>query len=166
MKLNANKWYKNSNLLGITTQNNKHLCNIFLPSLLQICDEYDVKNGTIIVNDLLQLLDASYEVFETKETKMFQNVKQHYADYVDEIFDQRYWNEQHLEQSFDQEFRLEYNLKIVDKLKQFFEQNLHQRFFQGLFNLGIVEYSKPYSGQILDKFSEESKKTFNKLCDK
>lgn len=76
MKLNVNKWYKNPNLLGITTQNNKHLCNIFLPNLLQICDEYDVKNGTVVINDLLQLLDASYEVFDTKETKMFQNVKQ------------------------------------------------------------------------------------------
>ena len=164
MKLNANKWYKNPNLVAITTQNNKHLCNIYLTNLLQICDEYDVKNGTIVTNDLLQLLDASCEIFETKETKMFQNVKQVCDKFsYKQSFDTLFVN---TNKNFDRKSRLEYNLKIIDKLKEFFEQNPHQRFFQGLFNLGIVEYSKPYSGQICDKFNEESKKTFNKLCNK
>jgi hypothetical protein len=75
MKLNVNKWYKNPNLLAITTQTNKHICNIFLSNLLQIDCKYDAKNGTLYVGNLFELLDHSYQIFETHVTKLHQNVK-------------------------------------------------------------------------------------------
>lgn len=74
MKLNVNRWYKNPNLLAITTQNNKQICNIFLSNLLQIDCTYDIENETIEVDNLFQILNASYKIFETKETKVYKNV--------------------------------------------------------------------------------------------
>lgn len=75
MKLNVNKWYKNSNLLAITTETNKHICNIFTQNLLQTFPNYVTKEETIIVEDLFKLLDNSYQIFKTVETNLYQNVK-------------------------------------------------------------------------------------------
>lgn len=56
--------------------------------------------------------------------------------------------------------RLESNLKILKKLEEYFLENPQIRFFQGLWNVGIVSANGVV---IMDKYSEESDKTFNKL---
>lgn len=57
--------------------------------------------------------------------------------------------------------RLEHNLKILKELEQFFIKNPDQRFIQGLWNTNIINSNDDMV--IIDKYSEESEKTFNKL---
>lgn len=64
------------------------------------------------------------------------------------------------------DIRLENNLKILSKLEEFFINNPHIRFFQGLWILGIIEYNKNEDNLIIfDKFSEESEKTYSNILD-
>ena len=59
--------------------------------------------------------------------------------------------------------RQKYNLEILDSLKSYFEANPDIRFFQGLWNTGIIETTQGKIQIIKDKFSEESEETFFNL---
>ena len=76
MKLKINKWYKDPNLVAICTKSNTHLCNIYVKNLLQTFPNYVTNDETIVVEDLFQLLDNAYFIFDTVETRLYQNVKQ------------------------------------------------------------------------------------------
>jgi hypothetical protein len=76
MKLTINKWYKNPNLVSICTKSNRHLCNIYVKNLLQTFPIYVTNDETIVVEDLFELLDNACTIFDTVETRLYQNVKQ------------------------------------------------------------------------------------------
>lgn len=57
--------------------------------------------------------------------------------------------------------RQQYNLKILGKLKEYFITNPDIRFFQGLWNVGIIEVSN--NRIIIDKYNLESETIFNDL---
>ena len=144
MELQIHKWYKDANYVAICTKSNQHICNIFVKDLLQNFPKFVTGDETIIVTDLFKLLDNANEIFDTVETRLYQNVKQKLVQ---------------------NKTRLEYNLEILKQLESYFIQNNDMRFFQGLWHVGIVE-ANGYN--ILDKFSQESKKTLERLkhCNK
>jgi len=63
------------------------------------------------------------------------------------------------------------NFKIIKRLKNYFKTNPEIRFFQGLWNLGIIEWDNSKyvrdltgeNGPIKDKHHEESEKTLDNL---
>ena len=139
MELNIHKWYKDSNFVSICTKSHQHICNIFVKDLLQNFPTFVTGDETIIVTDLFKLLDNANEIFDTVETRLYQNVKQKLVQ---------------------NKTRLDYNLEILKKLESYFIKNSDIRFFQGLWHMEIIEAK---DGKIVDKFSQESKKTFDNL---
>lgn len=62
--------------------------------------------------------------------------------------------------------RLEYNRMILEKLKEYLENNPNIRFGQALCNLNIIKYSldnDSYNNKVIDPFFEESSKTYKEL---
>jgi hypothetical protein len=76
MILTINRWYKDKNLVAICTKSNRHICNIYVTDLLQTFQKYVTNDGTIVVEDLFQLLDNACTIFDTVETRLYQNLKQ------------------------------------------------------------------------------------------
>ncbi len=62
--------------------------------------------------------------------------------------------------------RLEYNRMILEKLKEYLENNPNIRFGQALCNLNIIKYSldnDSYNNKVIDPFFEESSETYKEL---